>query len=440
MSRRIAIIGGGWAGMAAAVTLVQAGAQVSVFESARHWGGRARALSITGPQGQNWLVDNGQHILIGAYRQCLQLMAQVGVQASEALHRQPLDLRDKQGLGLHLPDLPPPLDAALGIARARGWSLGDKLALLLRARRWQQQGFRCAPHDSVADLCAGLPERLLRDFVDPLCISALNLPIDQASGQLFLRVLHDSLFAGRGGSHFLLPRVDMGALFPDAAAHWLHTHGAQLYLGQRVQQLQAAPDTQPGWLVDAQHFDAVLLATHSHEAARLARHAADQASALTASCRAWADCAQQLAHTAIGTVYAWAPPAANGKLLPTPMVALRSNAQEPAQFAFDKGQLNGPAGLLALVVSACTWGRQELQERVLAQARQQLQLPLLQPLKTVIDKRATFACTPAVQRPPAAIAPGLWACGDYVQGPYPATLEGAVRSARASAQLALSAA
>jgi predicted NAD/FAD-dependent oxidoreductase len=51
-------------------------------------------------------------------------------------------------------------------------------------------------------------------------------------------------------------------------------------------------------------------------------------------------------------------------------------------------------------------------------------------LRTVVEKRATFACTPALQRPAMAIAPGLWACGDWVEGPYPATLEGAVMSAQ----------
>ena len=69
-----------------------------------------------------------------------------------------------------------------------------------------------------------------------------------------------------------------------------------------------------------------------------------------------------------------------------------------------------------------------LQAQVLAQAHAQLGLQL-QPVQTVVEKRATFACTPALVRPPQTIAPGLFACGDYVEGPYPATLEGAVRSA-----------
>ena len=51
-------------------------------------------------------------------------------------------------------------------------------------------------------------------------------------------------------------------------------------------------------------------------------------------------------------------------------------------------------------------------------------------LQTLLDRQATFACTANLQRPPLFILPSLWACGDFVSGPYPATLEGAVRAAR----------
>jgi predicted NAD/FAD-dependent oxidoreductase len=119
------------------------------------------------------------------------------------------------------------------------------------------------------------------------------------------------------------------------------------------------------------------------------------------------------------------------------MLALRSSAQAPAQFVFDRGQLN-PAdasaqGVLAFVISASQGERGALQAAVLRQASDQLGLTTLQPIQTVVDKRATFACTAGLHRPAQAIAPGLWAAGDYVAGPYPATLEGAVRSGLAAA-------
>jgi len=88
------------------------------------------------------------------------------------------------------------------------------------------------------------------------------------------------------------------------------------------------------------------------------------------------------------------------------------------------------------VVSASGSERTTLQAQVLEQAQQQLGLQL-QAVQTIVEKRATFACTPALERPHPSIAPGLFACGDYVAGPYPATLEGAVRSGMAAVAAAL---
>ena len=425
--------------MAAAVGLVQRGHQVAVWETARHWGGRARALTLRGPDGTPLVVDNGQHILIGAYTECLQLMRPVGVDPEQALLRLPLDLRHANGSGLLLPHLPPPWDAVLGIARAKGWSFHDKYALLAHAARWKRSHFRCNSHDTVADLCRGLPARLLQDFIDPLCISALNLPADQASGVVFLRILHDSLFAGRGGSNLLIPRTDLGTVFPASAAQWLAARGGVLHLGERAHSLQACGgDAHNGWQVNGDAFDGVVLATTSAEAARLALTAASGLHRTRAACEHWAGLADALPHTAIATVYAYSTtPPSHAHTLPSPMVALHATPEAPAQFAFDRGQLGGPAGLIALVISAsdalpCD-DRATLQALTLAQAEAQLGLRLTA-LRTVVEKRATFACTPDVQRPGADIAPRLWACGDYVEGPYPATLEGAVRSGLEVAQ------
>ena len=127
---RVAVIGAGWAGMAAAIAHRQAGRQVTVFEAARTVGGRARAVPGVLPDGAAATLDNGQHILIGAYTESLRLMRLVGVAPTTALLRLPLTLQFPDGQGLQLPDLPPPLDALLGIARAKGWGWRDKLALL----------------------------------------------------------------------------------------------------------------------------------------------------------------------------------------------------------------------------------------------------------------------------------------------------------------------
>lgn len=142
----------------------------------------------------------------------------------------------------------------------------------------------------------------------------------------------------------------------------------------------------------------------------------------------WTAQVQAIQFEEIATVYAHAP----NIQLAQPMLALHNDTEHPAQFVFDKGQLGGPPGLLALVVSANTENREAVQAKVIRQGNAQLAHFLdtsrLMAVQTIVEKRATFACTPDLQRPAACIAPGLFACGDYVEGPYPATLEGAVRS------------
>jgi hypothetical protein len=116
-------------------------------------------------------------------------------------------------------------------------------------------------------------------------------------------------------------------------------------------------------------------------------------------------------------------------------------AQAPAQFVFDRGQLGGPQGLLAFVISgAQPWvdrGVDATCKAVMDQATEALGANLRGPLSLVqnmTEKRATFRCTPGLVRPPMRIADGLHAAGDYVAGPYPATLEGAVRSGMQAVQ------
>ena len=142
---KVAVIGGGWAGMAAAVTAAQKGHDVTVLEAARSLGGRARGVPVTLPDGRELILDNGQHILIGAYSETLRLMRTVGVDPDKALLRLPLALAYADNTGLALPKLAAPLDALVGILGARGWSWSDKSALLKTASRWRSAGFTCRP-------------------------------------------------------------------------------------------------------------------------------------------------------------------------------------------------------------------------------------------------------------------------------------------------------
>ncbi len=414
--------------MAAAVRTVQDGHRVTILEAARTLGGRARGVPLTLPDGRKVLVDNGQHILIGAYAETLRLMKIVGVDAQQALLRFPMALTYPDGTGLSLPDLPTPLDVLVGIFRARGWHWREKLALLRVASRWQQAGFQCEERVSVAELCTSLPPRLMDEFIEPLCVSALNTPVKQASGAVFLRVLRDGLFSQRGGSNFLLPRCNLSALFPEAAARWLADHGVLVSTGHRVEAL----DRKAGqWWVEGEPFDGVVLAVSASESARILNASvAKVEESAQGQMNTWAATASALRFKSIATVYAHAEPTGAAQLLSRPMLALRTSDQFPAQFVFDRDQIT-PAShasrLLAFVISVHQGERSALESAIVEQAKVQLGLTVM-PLKTIVEKRATFACTPALARPPAQIVPGLVACGDYIEGPYPATLEGAVRS------------
>lgn len=416
---KLAVVGAGWAGLAAAVGATRDGHQVVLYEATRQLGGRARSLAIARGNGDTALLDNGQHILIGAYFETLALMREVGIEPRDVLHRLPLTLRFPDGRGLALPSWPAPLDAAWGILTARGWTPGDKLSLLRHAGAWQLRRFRCDERLTVAQLCRNLSPTVLRELVEPLCVAALNTPADRASAAVFLRVLQDGLFGptrdGWGASNLLIPRRDLGQVFPDAAAAWLQAHGAQLRPGARVQSLRREGAR---WNVDDEGFDAVLLACPPWEAERLVAQSGVAAPQ-------WLAAVGGLTHEPIATVYAEGGPA-----LPLPMLALDSGPHAPAQFVFDRAQLGGPAGVLAFVVSTSQGDAQAIEQQVLTQAAGLGWT--LRPLKTVVEKRATFACLPGLRRPATEVAEGLLACGDYVAGPYPATIEGAVQSALAA--------
>jgi squalene-associated FAD-dependent desaturase len=412
------VVGGGWAGLAAAVDLVEAGHQVTLREMAPQLGGRARSVPGEPP------CDNGQHILIGAYVETLALMRRVGVDLEAALLRTPLHLPYPGEAGLRLPNGPPLLSFTRGVLAHGGWPLAARLALLMRAGWWLVQGFKAPARQTVAELADGLPSVLVRDLIEPLCVAALNTPASQASAQVFLRVLRDALFSGPGSADLLLPRLPLTDLLPVPAQRWLQAHGAELQLGSRVQTL--FPDGRR-WRVDGAPADVVILACSAREAARLTAGFAPT----------WSAEAAAFAYQPIVTVTLLSP----GSVLDTPMLALREGSESPAQFVFDHGQLGLAPGRFAFVVSgAAEWvARGDVAERVRDQAMAALTWatpPVIE--RVLVEKRATFACTPGLKRPAAAIAPSLFAAGDYVDGPYPATLEGAVRAGHAAARSAAS--
>ncbi|WP_016832583.1 hydroxysqualene dehydroxylase HpnE [Herbaspirillum lusitanum] len=437
-SDHIAVIGGGWAGCAAAVTLAQAGKRVSLFEAARTLGGRARRVDIDGRT-----LDNGQHILLGAYRSTLSLMKTVGIDAGRAMLRLPLQMRypaGADGMDFVTPRLPAPWHMLVALFRATGLTREDKLALARFSTTARWMGWQLHDDCSVTELLERFDQtdRLNRLMWTPLCIAALNTPPQRASAQVFLNVLRDSLGARRAASDMLIPRTDLTALFPQQAAVFVESHGGSVTCGQAVASLNAAEGR---WNVafkqgaDPQSCDGVVIATAPEAAADLLEDLYD-----TATLRA-------LAYEPITTCYLQYPAHVR---LQQPFFALTDDAGLAAwgQFVFDRGQLNGAAapadaGLLAVVVSAAAdaiaAGHAAMAAGVAVQLARQLADPQLRtPLwtKVISEKRATFSCTPGLLRPDNSGMPaGLALAGDYVAGDYPATLEAAVRSGVAAAAL-----
>ena len=424
---RVAVIGGGWAGCTAAVELAQAGCEVMLFEASRTLGGRARSVEVNGK-----LLDNGQHILLGAYKDTLRLLRLVGITPADALLHLPLQMRYPPGSGMDFvaPRLPAPLHLVIALLRANGLGREDKMALarFSTSARWMDWTLY---HDcSVSELLERFDQtpRLIALMWRPLCLAALNTPPERASAQVFLNVLRDSLGAHRSASDMLVPRLALSALFPTAAAAFVAARGGQVHMGVRVDSLQAAGarwQLQAG--AESHLVDAVVIATPPPAAAALlASHAAAPI--------------PEFAYEPITTCYLQYNAAVR---LDLPFYALEEHPESGAfgQFVFDRGQLDADqAGLLAVVISASGAALEAGQDALGVAVAQQLARALKQPAlaspvltKVITEKRATFACTPGLIRPGNETGlPGVYLAGDYTAGAYPATLEGAVRSGSAA--------
>ncbi|HTN64599.1 MAG TPA: hydroxysqualene dehydroxylase HpnE [Burkholderiaceae bacterium] len=430
--RRVAVIGAGWAGCAAAVELTRRHHQVTVFEAGRIPGGRARAVEINGHT-----LDNGQHILLGAYRDTLHLMRSVGLDPRRALLRLPLQIRypaGGDGMDFAAARLPAPLHLLAALWRSKGLARQDKLALTRFSTTTRWMNWRLNDDCSVAELLQRFDQtaRLVRLLWQPLCVAALNTPIERASAQVFLAVLRDSLGSRRAASDMLIPRLNLSALLPQPALDFIIRRGGVVKLGTAVKGISADRGQWSLQTGDApDRFDAVIVATAPAAAAGLLQGVADIEAIAT------------LSHEPITTCYLQYAP---GMRLERPFFALEEDvaAARFGQFVFDRGQLDtSQSGMLAVVISASTEaiaaGHDMLATTVAQQLADAFHLPALgRPSwsQVITEKRAGFSCQPGLLRPAnQTSAAGLLLAGDYTAGEYPATIEGAVRSGRAAAHL-----
>lgn len=453
--QRIAVIGAGWAGCAAASRLADAGFAVTLIEASRTLGGRARRVMQQSTQQltQHTLaLDNGQHILLGAYSETLALMQRLGVDTDAVLLKLPLQMiypPNTGGMRFLAPRLPAPWHLLAALLGADGLSAADRLALarFSSAARWM--GWQLHQDCAVTELLERFDQtaRLCRLMWYPLCLAALNTAPERASAKVFLNVLRDSLGAQRAASDMLLPRVDLSALLPDASAQFLQTRYGTVLPGVRIQGLHQLASGRWQLFSEQAHealageWDAVIIATPANQA----NHLLQGLTFADAPSSYHLPVLPAFEHEAITTCYLQYPPTLT---LPRPFFALLDQVDQPeqrqwGQFVFDRGQLNAEqAGLMAVVVSASgylnRYTHSELAHDMAQQLAQQFCNPAFaQPLwhQVITEKRATFACTPNLQRPDNATGvPNLLIAGDYTAGDYPATLEAAVRSGNSAAQ------
>jgi len=421
----VIVVGGGWAGLSAAVELSAAGHRVQLLESAPQLGGRARGLDFGIDR-----VDNGQHLLIGAYRQTLSLMKRIGLDETQGFLRLPMQLSlfspVAETVALHLPALlPAPLNLLWALCRVRGLGKGARRAALRFALSMWVRRFRLAEDVSVAVLLRRYRQstQLVERLWAPICLATLNTPVEEASAQLFLTVLHDSFSRRASDAHLLLPRTDLGRLLPEPAAAFVRSRGGEVLTGARVTGLEQQAGRITGVHCGERLYPAsqVILATPP-----------GQSAALLASLPELADTRARLEGLEsypVTTVYLRYPDAVH---LPLPMVGLLDG---PGQWACERHACGQPE-LVSVVISGPGPHMEMDKAALAAEVGAQLatlfpQLPTPIGRLVVREKRATFRADVGIQqrRPQQeTVLAGLWLAGDYTAGPYPATLEGAVRS------------
>jgi len=443
---RVAVIGGGWSGLACAVALADAGVEVTVLEAADTLGGRARRVDHAGIS-----LDNGQHLLLGAYAQTLAMIHKVqpDARAADLYSRIPLCIAGPGRFSLRAAPLPAPWHMFFGLLTARDCTWAERLAVARGFGDWKKAGWRAAPDMTVAQLLHGQPARISDRLWTPLCLAALNTPPASASAQVFLNVVRDGLAGARSGSDLVIPVADLSRLFPEPAAAFVTKKGGVVRTHARVRAIVA----DGGGVVvrSAAHGGADPAAGIANGGDRSERFAAAviatapwQASHLLAGIPGIDRVLTQIdayGYEPICTIYLRFEERVE---LAHPMLQL---AGRPGQWVFERTTAAAGESWLAVVISTDGAHRalshEQLARDAVAELRDALQMPgLPEPsaARVIIERRATHVCTPSRVHPVAgAIAERIYIAGDHTDPDYPATLEAATRSGVRAAEAVLAA-
>jgi squalene-associated FAD-dependent desaturase len=452
--RGVVVVGGGLAGITAAIGLREAGLAVTVVETRGWLGGVASSYSRRG-----LVIDNGQHVFLRCCTNYRDLLARLGVTGSVEIQDR-FDVTVLSGAGqarLRRSALPSPLHLAGALARYRLLSLAERArvgraALAFRAA---DPGQPELDRHRLGDWLAarGQSERARRRLWDLFIVSALNVAGDEASVPLAATVIKTALLGRNDAADIGIAMVPLGQLHGAAAAGLLARLGAQVRLRTSAVSLERRPDggfrvglsatrgTAPGgddacddrapragadrWL-DA---DGVVLAVPPAHAAPLA------AAAGVGQAQAW----EGLGSAPIVNVHV----IYDRTVTPLPFAAALDS---PVQWVFDKTRQCGLSSgqYLAVSLSAADayagMPTPELRAMFLPALEQLFPAAAqagVEDFFVTRERRATFRQVPGcgALRPGAMTAvPGLTLAGSWTDTGWPDTMEGAVRSGHAAAQ------
>jgi len=402
---RVAVVGGGLAGLAAALDLADAGAEVTVLEARPTLGGAVQTLPRREGDPEP-PPDNGQHIALGCFTEYLRLLERIGQSGSVRRERLALPVIGEDG---SVASIKPTLPALLSYGHV---PVRDRVRIPIVTARMRTARAREGETFGALLRRLGTSDVAVARFWDVFIRPALNLPADEADANEGLFTVRTSLLGPRANSDVVLPVRPLGAMHGEAAGAALETAGAAVRLGERVESLDH---------IDA---DGVVVAVPPRESARLL-----------------GEPDPGLEDSPIVSVHLWF----DRPILSSPLAALLGS---DAHWVFDRGSLTsrrpkGGGQYLTVVSSGVpelleVRGR-ELVERIAGQLTERLGGAELLWSRVSREPYATVALRPGAERPgPETGRAGVVRAGAWTDTGWPATMESAVRSGRAAAQHLLS--
>jgi len=429
---RVAVVGGGLAGLAAAAALVERGCSVELFEAKRTLGGRAGSYSdrATGER-----IDHCQHVAMGCCTNFLDFSRRTGI-ADLFTRYQTLHFFGPDGRRCDFRPtgwLPPPLHLASPLWHMNFLPIADKIAIaraMLGLLRLPAED--CAGGSTVLDWLRSQrqSERAIERFWQVVLVSALGESLDRASVAAARKVFLDGFLGHREACHVLVPRVSLGELYDQRVADWLRSRGAAIHLEMPVAEVTAAGQSVTGLRLaggDSREFDLVILAVPWRRVADLLSDEMQNAIGVAQ----WAD----MPSAPISALHLWF----DRELTELPHAVLVGRL---SQWVFAHGR-----HYYQVVISAshdlAGRQRQAVLDEVLGDLRAvfpKAQGASLLRWRLITQPEAVFSVRPGLDeiRPPQqTLVPNLLLAGDWTRTGWPATMEGAVRSGYLAAEALL---